>query len=217
MIIAIDGPAGSGKSTIARMIAEALGFAYVNSGSIYRAMTLRLLECSGDPSDVLAVLECARAASIQYQGGRLFLDGRDVNDELRSAKVDAVVAQISAIPPLRDVVNAHVRAIAGTTDAVVEGRDMTTVVFPDADAKFYLDASSESRALRRYNQGVNTSSLEEIERNIEMRDAIDRSKSVGSLKIAPDAFYLDSSGLTIQEVYDKVYGKILHIREPHGR
>jgi len=217
MIIAIDGPAGSGKSTIARMIAEALGFAYVNSGSIYRAMTLRLLECSGDPSDIEAVLECARSASIEYRGGRLHLDGRDVNDELRSAKVDAVVAQISAIPPLREIVNAHVRAIADATDAVVEGRDMTTVVFPEAESKFYLDASPESRALRRYNQGVSEASFEEIERNIEMRDAIDRSKSVGSLKIAPDAFYLDSSGLTIQEVYDKVYGKILHIRETHGR
>lgn len=217
MIIAIDGPAGSGKSTIARMIAEALNFAYVNSGSIYRAMTLRLLECSGDPSDTETVLGCARAASIEYRGPRLFLDGRDVSDELRSARVDALVAQVSAIPALREIVNALVRNIAENTDAVVEGRDMTTVVFPEAEAKFYLDASPHSRALRRYQQGLSRASLEDITRNIEMRDAIDRSKSVGSLKIASDAFYLDSSGLTIQEVYDKVYGKILHIRELHGR
>jgi small subunit ribosomal protein S1 len=94
---------------------------------------------------------------------------------------------------------------------------MTTVVFPEADAKFYLDASSESRAKRRFEQGLSSLSLDEIRRNIEMRDEIDKGKSVGALKIAVDAIYLDSSHLTIQEVYDKVYGKILHLREYHGR
>ncbi len=217
MIIAIDGPAGSGKSTIARMIAEALGFAYVNSGNIYRAMTLRLLNRSGDPSDLEAVIECSSAAKIEYVDGHLHLDGRDVDAELHSAQVDALVAQLSAIPRLRDIVNHHVRSIAGTMDAVVEGRDMSTVVFPEAEAKFYLDASPDSRARRRFEQGVSDASFEEIKRNIEMRDAIDRSKSIGSLKIAPDAIYLDSSHLTIQEVYHKVYGKILHLREPYGR
>jgi cytidylate kinase len=217
MIIAIDGPAGSGKSTIAHMIAEALGFAYVNSGNIYRAMTLRLLNRSGDPSNLEEVIECSSAAKIEYADGHLHLDGRDVDAELHSAQVDALVAQLSAIPRLRDIVNRHVRSIAGTMDAVVEGRDMSTVVFPEADAKFYLDASPDSRARRRFEQGISDASFEEIKRNIEMRDAIDRSKSIGSLKIAPDAIYLDSSHLTIQEVYDKVYGKILHLREPYGR
>ena len=94
---------------------------------------------------------------------------------------------------------------------------MTTVVFPDADAKFYLDASAEARARRRFDQKVSGASFEEIRDNISMRDEIDRSKSVGALKIAPDAEYLDSSHLTIQQVYDKVYGKILHLREHHGR
>jgi small subunit ribosomal protein S1 len=110
-----------------------------------------------------------------------------------------------------------VRRIAGQADVVVEGRDMTTVVFPDADAKFYLDASSEARARRRFDQGLSAASLEDIRRNIEMRDEIDRGKSIGALKIAPDALYLDSSHLTLQEVYNKVYGKILHLREYHGR
>jgi CMP/dCMP kinase len=217
MIIAIDGPAGSGKSTIARLVAGGLGFTYVNSGSVYRAMTLRAIRLGLDPKDAEAVIACSRKARIEYRGGRLFLDGEDAEAELRSERVDALVAQLSAIPKLREIVNAHVRAIAGTTDAVVEGRDMTTVVFPDADAKFYLDASAEARASRRFGQGLTGSSLDEIRRNIEMRDSIDRSKSVGSLRVAPDADYLDSSHLTIQEVYDKVYGKILHIREDHGR
>jgi len=217
MVIAIDGPAGSGKSTIARMLAEALGFVYVNSGNIYRAMTLRVLDCCVEPSDLGAVLGCSRGAVIEYIGGRLHLDGRDVDDELHSARIDALVAQLSAIPQLRDIVNEQVRSIAGSLDAVVEGRDMTTVVFPQAEAKFFLDASPESRARRRFEQGLSEASLDEIRRNIEMRDSIDRGKSVGSLRIAPDAFYLDSSYLTIQEVYDKVYGKILHLREPYGR
>jgi len=217
VIIAIDGPAGSGKSTIARMLAEGLGFAYVNSGSIYRAMTLRVLRQGADAGDAEAVIACSREAKIEYRAGRLVLDGSDSEAELRSKGVEARVAQLSAIPALREIVNEIVRRIAGSTDAVVEGRDMTTIVFPDADAKFYLDASADARALRRYDQGDGSASLEEIKRNIAMRDEIDRTKSIGALKIAADADYLDSSHLTIQEVYDKVYGKILHLREYHGR
>jgi CMP/dCMP kinase len=216
MIVAIDGPAGSGKSTIAKMVAEGLGFTYVNSGAIYRAMTLRVLRSGVDSADIEAVLSCSRQARIEYRGGRLFLDGEDAESELRSAPVDALVAQLSAIPRLRVLVNELVRNIAGSADSVVEGRDMTTVVFPEAEAKFYLDASVDSRAERRHSQGLTEASLDEIKRNIEMRDEIDRSKSVGALKIAGDAEYLDSSHLTIQQVYDKVYGKILHLREYHG-
>ena len=210
MIVAIDGPAGSGKSTIARKVAESLGFVYVNSGNIYRALTLGALDQGIGLDAKIELLDCARGAAIEYRGKRLFLDGRDVEDELHSARVDALVAQLSAIPEIREVVNAHVRKIAGGTDAVVEGRDMTTVVFPDADYKFYLDASAEARAKRRFDQGCSSETLESIRRNIEMRDTIDRQKSVGALKIAPDAYYLDSSDLTIDQVYDKVYGKILH-------
>jgi cytidylate kinase len=216
MIIAIDGPAGSGKSTIARMIAEGFGFTYVNSGNIYRAMTLRALREGVDPTDSGAVVALARGARIEYKEGRLNLDGADVEAELHVAKVDALVAQLSAIPEVRSIVNEHVRRIAGSTDAVVEGRDMTTVVFPGAEVKLFLDASAEARAKRRFDQGVSGASLEEIRENIAMRDEIDRSKSVGALKIAPDALYLDSSYLTLQEVYEKVYGKILHLREDHG-
>jgi cytidylate kinase len=217
MIFAIDGPAGSGKSTIARMVAEGLGFTYVNSGNIYRAMTLRAIRSRADLSEPDRIVALARDARVEYVGGHLHLDGADVEAELHSADVDALVAQTSAIPELRSIVNGHVRRIAGSTDAIVEGRDMTTVVFPDADAKFYLDASAESRAQRRFDQGLSSRSLDEIRRNIEMRDEIDKSKSVGALKIAADAVYLDSSHLTIQQVYDKVYGKILHLREYHGR
>ena len=210
MIIAIDGPAGSGKSTIARKVAESLGYIYVNSGNIYRAITLGVLKKAIGVEHKDAVLAYGKCARIEYRGKRLFLDGQDVEEELHSAQVDAQVAQLSAIPEIRDIVNAHVKAIASGMDAVVEGRDMTTVVFPSADYKFYLDASVDSRARRRFDQGCSDKSIESIRENIEMRDEIDRKKSVGALKIAADACYLDSSDLTIDEVYDKVYGKILH-------
>ncbi len=209
MVIAIDGPAGSGKSTIARMLAEGLGFVYVNSGNLYRALTLAAHRAGLEPTQVEETLARARAARIEYRGKRLFLDGEDVEDLLHSAPVDARVAQVSAIPALREIVNVEVRRIAGGMDAVVEGRDMTTVVFPDAKYKFFLDASPEARAKRRLDQGTSGDSLEEIAKNIAMRDEIDRAKSVGALKIAPDACYLDSSDLTLQQVYDNLYGKIL--------
>jgi cytidylate kinase len=217
MIIAIDGPAGSGKSTIASMLADSMGFAYVNSGSLYRALTLLSIRLGLAEDDETAIFSAAARACLEYRGGRLFLDGEDIESELRSAPVDARVAQLSAIPALRNIVNAQVKRLAGIADSVVEGRDMTTVVFPEADMKIFLDASSDSRARRRFEQGTSAATLDEARQNIEMRDRIDRSKSVGSLKIAADAEYLDSSHLTIQEVYDKVYGKILLLREHHGR
>lgn len=209
MIVAIDGPAGSGKSTIARMIAEGLGFTYVNSGNLYRLFTLAALRagCLGKGDE--AILEVARTAHIEFRQRRHFLDGEDVEDILHSPEVDAQVAQVSSIPPLREIVNVHVRAIAGEGDSVVEGRDITTVVFPDADYKFYLDASPEARARRRLAQGTSGDDLAAIAANISMRDSIDRAKSTGALRIAPDAVVVDSSDLTLREVYDKVYGQIL--------
>ncbi len=216
MVVAIDGPAGSGKSSIAKMVAETLGFVYVNSGNLYRAMTLRGILCGIGLSDTAAMTACAAGADIQYRGQRLFLDGVDVEDKLHSAEVDAHVAQVSAIPALREVVNIHVRQIAGRGDVVAEGRDMTTVVFPDAEVKFFLDASIGARAKRRLSQGTSGDDYAKIVANIAMRDEIDRSKSVGPLKIAADAEYLDSSDLTMGQVYEKVYRKILHQRELYG-
>ena len=217
MIIALDGPAGCGKSTIAKLLSSRLGFVYINSGSIYRAISLAAIRRNISLGDESALINCATSVSIDCDvEGTIVLDGQKVVSELRSAAVDSIVAQVSAVPQIRSIVNSIVREIAASKDAIVEGRDMTTVVFPDAEAKFYIDASVEERARRRFEQGASTMTREEILENIKMRDQIDKGKKVGALKIAADALYLDTSDLTIEQVYEKVYSKILHLREAHG-
>ncbi len=208
MIIAMDGPAGTGKSTIARLVANRKGFTYINSGNLYRAITLGALRAGIDLDDEAAVVAFAESALLEYRGGKLHLDGIDVEPLLRGDEVEARVALLSSIIPVRRIVNTHIRRLAKGLDAVVEGRDITTVVFPDADIKFYIDASVQARAERRFGQGTSALSLDEIRTAIEARDEIDRNKAEGSLKRSPQAIYLDTSHLTIDEVYEKVDSKI---------
>ncbi|MDR1178593.1 MAG: 30S ribosomal protein S1 [Spirochaetaceae bacterium] len=204
MVIAIDGPAGSGKSTAAKMLAQGLGYTYINSGSLYRTLTLGCLRNHISPVDPEKALEYAQNAEISYKNGRIYLFGEDVNDILHTDEIDTWTAPLSAIVPVRHVVNSHIRKIAGDLDVVAEGRDMTTVVFPDAKFRFFLDASVKARAKRRFEQGVSNLSLEEIEKTIAQRDEIDRNKQEGKLEIAPGVLYIDSSDLTLNEVYDKL-------------
>jgi cytidylate kinase len=217
MVVAIDGPAGCGKSTIARMVSERLDFSYINSGNIYRAISLASIRKGLRLDDPEGIVRCAQKLDIGFDpDGTLLLDGARTTTELRSEGVDAIVAQVSAIVAVRDVVNSIVRKAAKGRNIVVEGRDMTTVVFPDAEVKFYLDASVEERARRRFEEKSTSRPMAQILDNIRMRDSIDTTKAVGALKIAPDALYLDTSGLTIDQVYEKVNNQILHSREAHG-
>jgi small subunit ribosomal protein S1 len=208
MVIAIDGPAGSGKSTIAKMLAQGLGYTYINSGSLYRALTLGCLRSAVSPVDPEKALEYAKNAQISYKNGRICLFGEDVEDLLHSDEIDRWTAPFSAITAIRHVVNGHIRDLAGGLDVVVEGRDMTTVVFPHAEFRFFLDAPVKTRAKRRFEQGVSRLSLEEIEKTMAQRDEIDRNKEEGSLKIDPGALYIDTSDLTLNEVYDKLIEKL---------
>ena len=210
MIVAIDGPAGVGKSTIARQIAEQAGMYYINSGNLYRAITWQVLQDypDGPPEDERKLIEVAQGCRFELRTDGLYVNSQRVEEYLHSDSVDAWVAQVSSISEIRTIVNRDLRQVASGLDSVVEGRDITTVVFPDAKVKIFLDASVETRAKRRYHQGVSELSIEEIADRIRQRDQIDRTKAVGRLEVADDAIYLDTSDLTIDQVCEKVIDKI---------
>jgi cytidylate kinase len=216
MIVAIDGPAGVGKSTVAQNAAEKVGFLYLNSGNFYRAVTLAVLEGGTTPDNPDAILKAARACRMDLTRGKLHLDGRCVEDRLHSDTVDHWVAAHSAIPGVRDVVNARLRELSAGKDVVVEGRDIGTIVFPDADVKIFLDADVATRAARRHGQGVSGMNRDQIEESIRSRDTLDRTKPTGRLAAAPDSVRIDTSHLTIDEVCERVAGAILVSRNNPG-
>ncbi|MDD2231866.1 MAG: (d)CMP kinase [Sphaerochaetaceae bacterium] len=205
MIVAIDGPVGVGKSTIARMIAKEAHLYYLNSGNFYRAITLKHLERKGDFSDRASCIKTAQETHIDIKDGVFYVDSIPVTEgELHNARIDMNSSRISAIPEVRSIVDKRIVEIASGMDIIAEGRDMTTVVFPDADFKFYLDASPEIRAKRRFDQKLDGLSYEEVLESLRKRDENDRNKAVGALKIAPNATIIDTSYLTIKEVCEKV-------------
>lgn len=208
MIVAIDGPAGAGKSTIASKVAEKTGFFYLNTGNFYRALTYAIINEKIDISDKNAIIKLSEKRKIEIVNKRIHLDGCDVENFLHSDAIDAIVAQISAITEVRYRINEQIQKAAKNNNIIAEGRDMTTVVFPNADVKVYLDASIEKRAKRRLDQGTSAKTLEEIEENIKTRDNIDKNKEFGKLKISEDAIYLNSSDLTIDEVCERVFTEI---------
>lgn len=209
MVVALDGPAAAGKSSVARRVAQRAGFSWLNSGSFYRAVTWAVLEAGLDPADRDAVIRTAREARLALDGeGGVTVAGRPVERLLRSDAVDAWVARHSAIPEVRDAVNRRLREIAAGRDVVVDGRDIATVVFPDAEVKIHLDADVATRARRRHAQGTSGLTLEEIERSIAERDRFDRAKPAAPLVVAPGARVLDTSHLTIEEVCERVLDAI---------
>jgi len=216
MVVAIDGPAGVGKSTVARRCAESVGFLYISSGSFYRAITLAVLDAKIAPDDPAAVIAVARACRLELRDGHLHLGGCSVEDRIRSDEVDAWVAPHSAIPQVREIVNRRLREIAAQGDAVVEGRDIGTVVFPEAELKVFLDADLTTRAARRHEQGTSSLPLAEIEKTITERDFADRHKPAGRLAAAADALHIDTSLLTIDQVCERVRSAILVSRNNPG-
>jgi cytidylate kinase len=208
MIVAIDGPAGVGKSTVAQFVADRFDFFNLNSGNFYRAVALSALDKGISPEQQDELAELAASLDLEIKDSHLHLDGKDVEHELRTDRIEGIVSLVSSCVPVRRIVNEHIRRITSGMNVVAEGRDMTSVVFPHGEVKFFLDASPLSRAQRRFKQGTSELTLDEIAHNIEERDRIDRNKKEGSLKITEEAEYLDTSDLTLDQVCEKVSGKI---------
>lgn len=204
MIVAIDGPAGVGKSSIAKMVSDELGMYYLNSGNFYRGVTYRILNLGLDPAKPDDCVKAAKEAQFDVKDGRFYLDGEDVEGKLHHPSIDIWSSKVSVNPQVRSIVNERIHDLTKRMDVVAEGRDMTTVVFPNAEHKFFFDALPEIRARRRYEQNPGVMDYDTILKEINERDEIDRNKPVGGLKIAPDAVYIDTSYLTINEVCEKV-------------
>ena len=213
MTVAIDGPAGVGKSTIAKMIAAKADLFFLNTGNFYRAVTLEALNRNMDMNNSEELVKLAESSVIDIKNSHVYLNGIDVDDQLHTDAVDSNVAQVSTIKDLRIEINKKIRSVSENLDVIAEGRDMTTVVFPDAEVKIFLDASVETRAARRCNQGVSEKNISEIEESIKKRDEIDRNKEYGNLKISEDAIYLNTSDLTIDQVCEKVMSEIYKNRQ----
>jgi CMP/dCMP kinase len=214
LIIAIDGPSGAGKSTLGRMLARALNLLYIDTGSMYRAVALAVMESSISATDDVAVGSLAGRVDIDLTGDpnslRVTLGGADVTDQIRSEEITALSSVISTIPQVRLAMVARQREM-GERGAVLNGRDIGTVVFPDADVKFFLTAVPQERATRRFNeeraQDPNAD-FEETFADMAERDARDSTRADSPLKSADDAIVVDSTGLSINEVFEKMMSHV---------
>ena len=209
--LAIDGPAGAGKSTIAKRVAREKNYIYVDTGAMYRAMALYLIRQKIAPEDTEEISKACMQAeiSIEYQHGEqvVLLNGENVNAYLRTEEVGNMASYSSAVPAVREKLVELQRKLAKTADVVMDGRDIGTVVLPDADVKVYLTASSHTRAKRRYLELLEkgeTADIEQIEQDIKERDYRDMHREHSPLRQAEDAVLLDSSGLTIEEVVERI-------------
>ncbi len=223
MIIAIDGPAGSGKSTVAKQVARMLGFQYLDTGAMYRSIAWYALEHGVAPDDVESLASVAAEKRIEFrqaaddgQPSRVLIDGIDVTGEIRTPRIDKAVTPVSAIPQVRSALVLQQRAIASSQDVVMEGRDIGTVVFPNAEVKVFLTASAEERARRRaaqnrergFGQVDETAILQDILR----RDEADSTREASPLKPADDAHMLDTTHMSIDEVCETIAGFARELR-----
>ena len=206
-IVAIDGPAGSGKGTVAKLVAEKCNLLYIDSGATYRCVALAVINNNINISDEEKVIELAKSLNIKFVNGKTYLDGKDVSLDIRSKGVSEIVSPVSSNIKLRNILVDLQRNMAKDNNVIMEGRDITTVVFKDATYKFYLDADIFVRAERRYKETLEKNinmTLEEVLENIKKRDYNDMNKSVGALIRTDEQIYIDSTNLSVDEVVNKI-------------
>ncbi len=205
LIIAIDGPSGAGKGTVARALAAALALRHIDTGGMYRAVAWKALRDGVALADEAAIAALARTAVFGLSDGRIAIDGHDVTAEIRTPEIDAAAASVARLPDVRAALVARQRAYGEAGGIVMEGRDIGTVVFPRADVKLYLDASADERARRRAQDAAHAASRDNggvanVAQALAARDQSDRTRTVSPLTLAEDAVYLDTTGLSIDEV-----------------
>lgn len=211
MIIAVDGPAGAGKSTISKLIAKKLNINYIDTGAMYRAVTYKCLSEGVDVKNEEAVIEVAKRTDIDFRDNNIYLDSKVVNEEIRTREVSANVSDVAKIKEVRYLMVDVQRKIGTRNDVILDGRDIGSYVFPNADYKFFLVATPEERGRRRYKELCEKGfegTLEEIIKDIEKRDEIDSNREFAPLKKADDAIEIDTTGLGIDEVVEAVVSKI---------
>ena len=212
MIIAFDGPAGSGKSTIAKIISKKLGITYLDTGAMYRAVTLYFLENGVDFNDEEQVKINLDKINLEFKNDDLYLNNKDVSVQIREKNINDNVSFVSAIKIVREKMVDLQRKMSGQQSVILDGRDIGTVVFPNADYKFYITASVDVRARRRYEEemkkGKSDISLDEVKKSMQNRDFIDSTREVTPLKKADDAIEIDTSNMTIDQVLEKIISYI---------
>jgi cytidylate kinase len=207
LVIAIDGPSGAGKGTISRAISEALGYRHVDTGAMYRAVGWKAAHEGIPLDDEAAVSAMARRADILVEGGVVAIDGHDVTRAIRTPEIDKAATAVARLPKVREVLVARQRALGAEGGVVMEGRDIGTVVFPNADVKIYLDASAEERARRRASDTAHSGSQggqAAVAAAIDARDKADTTRTISPLSIAPDAVHIDTTGMPIDQVVSLV-------------
>lgn len=206
--IAIDGPAGAGKSTVAKIVADKLGFQYIDTGAMYRAYTLKILDNGIDPKDEISVLKLLDSTDIDFRDNRIFLDETQVDEEIREGRITKNVSFIASYKAVREKMVRLQQSMSTRKSVVMDGRDITTVVLPDADFKFFITATAEERGRRRYlellGKGVEDITLEDTIEDIRRRDTFDSTREESPLTKTEDSYLVDTTNMTIAEAVEHI-------------